>query len=69
LQNSSEVIANIKADVENGKVFAEFEMNLDNYSSLLIVGISDDHATHKLVPLMNSNIPMRDISLSRRNIN
>lgn len=48
LAHSAETFLNVK--VEEGG-FAEFEMNLEPYTSLLVTVTSDDQCSHLIVPL------------------
>jgi len=49
--------------VQNGKGIAEFELNLENFSTVLFVASTEDLCTHKLLSLDNQLIPKRDLSL------
>lgn len=63
LAHSADTFLNVK--VEEGGV-ADFEMNLDPFSSLLITVTSEDQCSHLIVPTNGGRfMPQRDLSLLR----
>ena len=67
LAHSAETFMNIKANIsDTGDVNAEFELNLEPYSTLLVVAVSEEQSTHKITNTENLIMPQRDISLTIR---
>ena len=63
LQYGAQVLPNIEVSLENGKAVADFELNLENFSTVLFLATTEDLCTHKILSLDNSLIPKRDLSL------
>ncbi len=64
MAHSAENFLNIK--LEEGENAAEFEMNLEPFTTLLVAVTSEDQCSHLLVPLETSarkSMPQRDLSL------
>lgn len=64
LANSAETFLNIK--VEEG--FAEFEMTLEPFTSIIVAVVSEDQSAHVIKPLESAarkHMPQRDLSLLR----
>jgi hypothetical protein len=65
LAHSAETFLN--ANIEDGG-YAEFEMNLEPYTSLIVCVTSEEQSSHFIKPLETSarkEIPQRDLSLLR----
>jgi len=56
----------LNVKIENGE--AEFEMNLEPFSTLMVAVVSDDQCAHLIMPLETAarkQMPQRDLSLLR----